>query len=103
MHDKFRETKLVEKANNHLANTAQRFADENALMSSCFFNLEDDIVENEQRAARLHLIRNSSAFQKIQKLNAISRLEAENRTEEDVEVLSTLIETQGLLQKMVSR
>lgn len=98
-----RETKLVGKANAHLTNTAQRFMDENALMSSCFFTLEDDIVEHEQRAARMHLLRNSAAFEKVKKLNAVAKLEAVTRTEEDVDVLSTVIETQQLLQQTVSR
>jgi hypothetical protein len=97
-----RETKLVAKADSHLANTEQRFDDEGALMSSCFFTLEDDIVEQEQRAARMHLLRNTKAFDKICKLNDISNTVALTRTEEDVDVLSTVIETQVLLQQTVS-
>jgi hypothetical protein len=96
-----RETKLVDKASQHMQNTAQRFDDENALMSSCFYNLEDDIYEYERHAARLHLIRNAAAFEAIAHLNAVSEVETKVRAAEDVEVLDTVIETQGLLQQTV--
>jgi hypothetical protein len=96
-----RETKIVEKANKHMQNTAQRFDDENALMSSCFFNLEDDIMEYERHAARMHLIRNVASFAAIAELNAITATETQVRAVEDVDVLDTVIETQGLLQKTV--
>jgi len=96
-----REAKLVEKASKHMRNTAQRFNDENALMSSCFFNLEDDIAEYERHAARLHLIRNAAAIDSIASLNDVSKVETLDRTAEDVEVLDTVIETQGLLQQTV--
>lgn len=85
-----------------MQNTAQRFDDENALMSSCFYNLEDDIYEYERHAARLHLIRNAAAFEAIAHLNAVSEVETKVRAAEDVEVLDTVIETQGLLQQTVS-
>ena len=97
-----RETKLVEKANKHIYNTAQRFDDENALMSSCFYNLEDDIYEYERHAARLHQLKNALYINSISKLNHISELETKTRTNEDIEVLDTLIETQTLLQQTVS-
>ena len=97
-----RETKLVEKANKHIYNTAQRFDDENALMSSCFYNLEDDIYEYERNAARLHQLKNALYINSISKLNHISELETKTRTNEDIEVLDTLIETQTLLQQTVS-
>jgi len=96
-----RETKLVEKASKHVQNTAQRFDDENALMSSCFFNLEDDIFEYERHAARLHLIRNANSINAIATLNGVSEKENKMRASEDVEVLDTVIETQGLLQQTV--
>ncbi len=98
----YRESKLVDKASQHMQNTAQRFDDENALMSSCFFNLEDDIFEYERHAARLHLIRNAAAFDAIAYLNKVSEVETRVRAAEDVEVLDTVIETQGLLQQTVS-
>lgn len=85
-----------------MQNTALRFDDETALMSSCFFNLEDDIMEYERHAARLHLIRNAAAIEAVAHLNAVSEVEAKTRSTEDVEVLDTVIETQGLLQQTVS-
>lgn len=97
----FREKKLVEKASNHLQNTAQRFEDENALMSSCFFNLEDDIVNHEAHAARMHLIKNAAAIDRIVALSDISKKETTTREAEDLDVLDTLIETQELLQQTV--
>ncbi len=95
------ETKLVEKASKHLQHTAQRFEDENALLSSCFFTLEDDVVEHERHAARMHLLRNSIAIESTALLNAVSVDEARLRGVEDVDVLDTVIETQGLLQQTV--
>mmetsp|Transcript_34360 Transcript_34360/g.49955 ORF Transcript_34360/g.49955 Transcript_34360/m.49955 type:complete len:374 (-) Transcript_34360:1980-3101(-) len=96
-----REKKLVEKASNHLQNTAQRFEDENALMSSCFFNLEDDITNHEVHAARMHLLKNAAAIDRIVSLNDISTKEKATREEEDLDVLDTLIETQELLQQTI--
>ena len=92
---------MVEKASAHLQNTAQRFEDENALMSSCFFNLEDDIVNHEAHAARMHLIKNAAAIDRIVALSDISKKETSTREEEDLDVLDTLIETQELLQQTV--
>lgn len=86
-----------------MQNTAQRFDDENALMSSCFFNLEDDIFEYERHAIRMHLIRNANSINAIATLNAVSSVESTTRAAEDVEVLDTVIETQKLLQQMVRR
>ena len=97
-----RETKLVEKASKHVQNTAQRFDDENALMSSCFFNLEDDIFEYERHAVRMHLIRNAASINAVATLNGVSEAERSVRASEDVEVLDTVIETQNLLQQTVS-
>lgn len=93
----------MDKASHHIQNTAQRFDDENALMSSCFFNLEDDIFEYERHAARLQLIRNAAAIEAVAHLNGVAEAEVKMRAAEDVEVLDTVIETQGLLQKTVSR
>lgn len=92
----------MDKASKHMQNTAQRFDDENALMSSCFFNLDDDIMEYERHAVRMALIRNVAAFTAIAGLNEVSVVESKARAEEDVEVLDTVIETQGLLQQTVS-
>lgn len=91
----------MEKGSRHFQNTAQRFDDEDALMDSCFFNLEDDVLEQERRASRLHLIRNRKAFLSLQEGNTVSEIEAAAREREDEEVLDTVIETQGLLQQMV--
>ena len=71
-------------------------------MSSCFYNLDDDIYEYERHASRLHQIKNAFYIDSIAKLNHISELETRMRTEEDMDVLDTLIETQGLLQQTVS-
>ena len=91
----------MDKASKHMQNTSQRFDDENALMSSCFYNLDDDIMEYERHAARMHLIRNAASINAIAHLNSVSDVESKLRTTEDVEVLDTVIETQGLLQKTV--
>ncbi len=91
----------MDKANKHLQSTAQRFEDENALLSSCFFTLEDDVVEHERHAARMHLMRNSATIGLTVTLNGISIVESKTREEEDVDVLDTVIETQGLLQQTV--
>lgn len=84
-----------------MQSTAQRFNDENALMSSCFFNLEDDVIQHERHASRMHLLRNDSAIAAIVNLNEVSKMEASIRQEEDVDVLDTVIETQKLLQDTV--
>lgn len=47
----------MNRASEHQQNTAQRFNDENALMAACFYTLEEDVVEHEQRAARMFLRR----------------------------------------------
>ena len=52
-----REMKFIQKGSEHIQATAQRFVDEDALLASCFFNLEEDIVYHERRAARMHLRR----------------------------------------------
>lgn len=96
-----RETKIVDKASRHIKNTAQRFEDEGALMSSAFFNVEDDVVQHEVRSSRMYLLRNDAALSSVEGLNTISEHEGHTRTEEDVDVLDTVIETQQLLQKTV--
>lgn len=92
---------MVDRANKHLQHTAQRFEDEAALMSSCFFTLEDDVVEQERRAARMHLMRNEQAIAHVVQLKAVAAAEAREREKEDEEVLDTVIETQALLQQTV--
>lgn len=96
-----RETKLVEKANRHLQLTAQRFEDENAMLNSSFYNIDDEIVQEEARSARQHLIRNEAAFKCIKLLNDTAKEEREKRTSEDIDLLDTIIDTQQLLQKTI--
>jgi hypothetical protein len=96
-----REKKFVNRASEHFQHTAQRFNDENALMKSCFYTLEEDIVETERRAARMYHRRWDSSIHAIVELNASTAQEAKIREEEDIDVLSTVVETQGLLQKVV--
>ena len=49
-----REKKFILRANEHIQNSAQRDLDEAALLSACFYNLTDDVIEHERRAARMH-------------------------------------------------
>jgi hypothetical protein len=49
----------------------------------------------------MYLLRNDKALNEIIELNDISTTEQATRTEEDVDVLDTVIETQQLLQKTV--
>lgn len=96
-----RELKIVHKANEHIQLTAQKFTDEEALMASCFNNLEDDIVEVERRSARMAQYHWCNAMKDIATLQAKIREETRIRTAEDVDLLDTVIETQKLLQETV--
>lgn len=89
------------RASKHVQSTAQRFEDEDALMSSCFYTLNDDVVEYERRAARMHLMRNEEAVRNNAELKQVSSTESRVRATEDVDVLDTVIETQKLLQQTV--
>jgi hypothetical protein len=102
MHDINRETKLVKRAARHFQKTAQRFEDEDGFISSCFHNIESDVVTHERISARMHLIRNTTAILSISKLQDIAHEEAKQRENEDIIVLDTVFETQNLLQQMVS-
>jgi hypothetical protein len=97
-----RENKFVIKASEHIQRTAQKFTDEDALMTACFHTLTDDVVEHERRAARMHLYRWDKCDVADQELRHDLDIEAGIRTEEDVELLDTIVETQQLLQKTVS-
>lgn len=97
----FREKKIVNRAEKHIQKTSQRFEDEDAFLSSCFFNLEDEIVQHERRAARMHLINNEKAIQNTVDLYNISEKEAQIRETEDILVLDTVIDTQKILQQTV--
>lgn len=96
-----RESKFVARANKHIQATAQKFHDEDALIDSCFFNLEDEVNEYERRSARMHLRRLDNASNEIITLNAISKQETQTRESEDLDVLDTVIETQQLLQRNI--
>jgi len=96
-----RETKLVNRAGKHIQKTAQKFEDEYAFLSSSFNQLEDDVIEYERRATRMHLMKNDDAIARTVTLQHIATDETNNRQHEDVLVLDTVIETQHLLQEMI--
>lgn len=70
-------------------------------MDSCFYNLEDEVIEAERRAARMHLRRLVNATNDIIEINDVVKVTAKTREAEDLDVLDTVIETQQLLQKNV--
>jgi hypothetical protein len=96
-----REAKFVNKADDYIQRTAQKFHDEDALMDSCFFNLEDDVNEYERRSARMFLLRQETANTCIFNNNGKMHSTQKKRESEDLEVLDTVIETQQLLQQSV--
>lgn len=96
-----RESKFVGKADEYIQRTAQKFHDEDALMDSCFFNLEDDVNEYERRSARMFLMRQETANTCIFTNNGKMHTTQKKRESEDLEVLDTVIETQQLLQHSV--
>jgi len=96
-----REAKFVNNSNAYIQKTAQRFADETALMTANLRTLHDDVVEVERRGSRLHQRRHEVAVNYIADIRALIAKEKEVRREEDVELLDCVIETQGLLQKTV--
>ena len=96
-----REVKFVNNCNHFIQSTAQKFADEDAMMTASLYTLEDDVVENERRAARLHYRRHDGAVDEIVKIRAVIDQERRIRATEDADLLDTVIETQGLIQKTV--
>jgi len=96
-----RETKIVLNANSHIQKTAQRFTDEEALLSACFHNLEDDVLDTERRAARMYERKRNICTKSIVELRTIIREEKEIRQIEDADLLDTVIETQTLLQQTI--
>jgi len=96
-----RETKFVNNCNAYIQNTAQCFADELAMMTASLYNLEDDVIESERRAARIHYRRHDLAVLDINKIRKVVRKEKKIRAVEDADLLDTVIETQQLLQKTV--
>ena len=96
-----REAKFVNNANAYIQKTAQRFADEAALMTANLHTLYDDVIEVERRGCRMHQRRHEAAVNHIVELKAVVAKERELRRVEDVELLDCVIDTQGLLQKTV--
>lgn len=96
-----REQKFVKSVNRHIQSTGQRFTDENALQIACFFNLEDDVVEHERRATRMHLHRWSQCVDDVVNLKEQINTESRIRNDEDVILLDTIVDTQQLLQQTV--
>jgi hypothetical protein len=96
-----RETKFVNNANDYIQNTAQRFADELAMMTANLYTLEDDVIENERRASRMHYRRHDLAVIDIKKIRKVVARERNFRAKEDADLLDTVIETQQLLQQTV--
>lgn len=96
-----RETKFVNSCNDYIQHTAQRFADEHAMMTANLYTLEDDVLENERRAARMHYRRHDLAVRDIKKIRKVVAAERKTRGVEDADLLDTVIETQQLLQQTV--
>lgn len=96
-----REVKFVNGCNDLIQETAQKFADEDAMMAANLYTLEEDVVENERRAARMHYRRHDLAVKEIVDVRAVIKTEKDIRGVEDADLLDTVIETQGLIQKTV--
>lgn len=96
-----REKKIVSNANNHLQHTAQKFNDEDALMTARFFAVEWDIFDRERSAARAHQRHFDEAALAVQ--HSWNTLHEENdcRRDEDERLLDNIILTQQKLQRMV--
>jgi hypothetical protein len=54
-----REKKIIAEANEHEAETSQRFQDENELIVKCFSTINDEIVAEHKRATRMEKVRYS--------------------------------------------
>ena len=91
----------MENASQHIQLTAQRLVDEDALTTACFHSLEDDIIEKERRAARMHLYRYNNGVKKVLQMKEELKEECSSRLAEDSILLDTLIESQQLLQHTV--
>ena len=98
-----REQKIVKNASQHIQLTAQRLVDEDALTTACFHSLEDDIIEKERRAARMHLYRYNNGVKKVLQMKEELQEECSSRLAEDSILLDTLIESQQLLQHTVHK
>ena len=96
-----REKKICNNASSHMQTTAQRFTDEEALLSACFFNLEDDVMEAERRAARMYELKHCVFVKDVINLKEAIDNIREIRGIEDNDLLDTVIETQQLLQQTI--
>lgn len=96
-----RETKFVTNCNHLIQSTAQRFTDEEAFMAANLYTLEDDVVELERRAARLHVGRVDNAYNDMKDIRKVIKKEVRKRGGEDAILLDTVIDTQQLLQRTV--
>jgi len=99
--EKNREAKFVNNCNHLIQTTAQKFADEDAMMTASLYSLEEDVVESERRAARTHYRRHDVSVEEIVQIRAVIDKETNLRGKEDADLLDTVIETQGLIQKTV--
>ena len=93
----------MKNASQHIQLTAQRLVDEDALTTACFHSLEDDIIEKERRAARMHLYRYNNGVKKVLQMKEELQEECSSRLAEDSILLDTLIESQQLLQHTVHK
>lgn len=96
-----RERKFINRANDHIQDTSQRFCDEEALLSACFSTLEEDVREHDQREVRSHDRRLLSAAIDIRQIRDKIDAECTMRSVEDNDILDSVMETQKLLQQTV--
>ena len=96
-----REAKIIANANHHIQNTAQNFTDEEALLSACFYNLQDDVLDTERRAARMYDRKRSICAKSIVHLKEEKEAISFTRAQEDADLLDTVIDTQQLLQRTI--
>lgn len=83
--------------------TSQTFVDEDALLEARFFTLEEDIIDPERRAARIHERHFHDAAQLVEKVKTDLSAELEARLREDTVLLDNIFETQKRLQRTVNR
>jgi len=96
-----REKKIVLKANDHIQNSAQRLNDENALMTARFFSVEEDIIDRERRASRIHDRHFDTAADGVEHNELLLSKEKEKRRVEDEQLLDKIHETQKHLQRTI--
>ena len=98
----FRERKFINRANDHLQATSQRFCDEAALTAACFATLEEDVREHDQREIRTHDRRLLTAAVDVRQIRVKIDAECALRSVEDNDILDSVMETQKLLQQTVA-